>query len=35
MHAHNKLSLQESGWDFPDGIVVKNPPAGLPWWHSG
>ena len=22
-------------WDFPGGAVVKNPPAGLPWWHSG
>ena len=20
---------------FPGGTVVKNPPAGLPWWRSG
>ena len=20
---------------FPGGAVVKNPPAGLPWWRSG
>ena len=21
--------------DFPGGAVVKNSPAGLPWWRSG
>ena len=21
--------------DFPGGAVVKNLPAGLPWWRSG
>ena len=21
--------------DFPGGAMVKNPPAGLPWWRSG
>ena len=20
---------------FPGGTVIKNPPAGLPWWRSG
>ena len=24
-----------SEWDFPGGAVVKNLPAGLPWWRSG
>ena len=28
-------AVKRKGWDFPGGTVVKNPPAGLPWWRSG
>ena len=26
---------KDSGRGCPGGAVVKNPPAGLPWWRSG
>ena len=29
------VSLRRHLRDFPGGTVVKNPPAGLPWWRSG
>ena len=29
------VSSRNSKKGFPGSAVVKNPPAGLPWWRSG
>ena len=33
--SQGKTSNKNEWGDFPGGAVVKNPPAGLPWWRSG
>ena len=30
-----KPTVEDRLVDFPGGTVVKNPPAGLPWWRTG
>ena len=35
LYANKMDNLEEMDMDFPGGAVVKNLPAGLPWWRSG